>query len=154
MLIYIASDHRGFALKEELKKFLGGLAYEVVDFGNKQFVDGDDYVDFGGELVKTLSRDPAMARGILLCGSGVGMCIVANKFRNIRAALCFSPDHAMAARNDDDANVLVLPADFIDQETARRIVAVWLQTPFSRDPRHARRLKKIEDVEKRTTNVL
>jgi len=152
MLIYIGADHRGFAHKEAIKKHLDSSGYEVVDFGAKTLKEGDDYTEFAVDVAKQVSKDPSLGKGILLCGSGVGMDIVANKFRNVRASLCFSPDHALAARNDDDANILVIPADFVDEQTALQIVATWLQSSFSSESRHARRLKKLEELERRVTN--
>ena len=150
MLIYIGADHRGFSLKEAIKKYLSDSGYEAVDFGNDKSDQDDDYVGFAIAVSKEVSKDPSAGRGILICGSGVGMDIVANKFRNVRASLCFSPDQAMAARNDDDANILVLPSDFLDEEKAKKITAVWLQTEFDGKERHTRRIKKIEGLEEKT----
>jgi len=154
MVIYIGADHRGFTLKEMLKKFLKDQAYQVVDFGNEKLDENDDYFDFAFAVAKEVSKDPSFGKGILICGSGVGMDVTANKFRNVRASLCFSPDQAMAARSDDDANILILPADFIDEEMAKRIVAVWLQTKFDGKENHLRRIKKIENLELKITNYL
>lgn len=148
MLIYIGADHRGFALKEKLKIHLASSGYEVIDFGNKTFNEEDDYVDFARDVAMRVSKDPSLGKGILLCGSGVGMDIVANKFRNVRASLCFSPDHALVARTDDDPNILVLGADFIDEDQAKKIISTWLQTPFSEEERHVKRLEKIEALER------
>lgn len=152
MLIYIGADHRGFILKESIKKYVADLGYEVIDVGASNHIDEDDYTDYAILGVKTISQDPALGRGILICGSGVGMSVVANKFRNIRASLCFSVDHAMAARAEDDANILVLPADFIDEEQAKKITSVWLATHLKQDEKYARRIKKISDIELKTTN--
>lgn len=152
MLIYLAADHRGFFLKESLKKHLKDAGYEVADFGNKEKDESDDYVDFAIAVAKEVSKDPSFGKGILICGSGVGMDVVANKFRNVRASLCFSPDQAMLARAHDDANVLVLPADFLDEEVAKKIVFVWLQTQFDQNPHHQRRLEKLNDLEAKTLN--
>jgi len=154
MVIYIGADHRGFTLKEMLKKFLKDQAYQVVDFGNEKLDENDDYFYFAFAVAKEVSKDPSFGKGILICGSGVGMDVTANKFRNVRASLCFSPDQAMAARSDDDANILILPADFIDEEMAKRIVAVWLQTKFDGKENHLRRIKKIENLELKITNYL
>ncbi len=152
MLIYIGADHRGFALKEVIKSFIGSVGYEVVDMGNEKLDPNDDYPDFAIDVAKEVSKDPSLGNGILLCGSGVGMDVVANKFRNVRSSLCFSVDQAMAARNDDNANVLVLPADFLDEDKAKKIVSVWIQTKFEDIPKRNRRLKKIEELELKTTN--
>jgi ribose 5-phosphate isomerase B len=152
MLIYIGADHRGFALKEYLKKYLQSDGYEVVDMGNDKLDENDDYPEVAINVAKEVSRDPSLGYGILICGSGVGVDIVANKFRNVRCSLCFSPNQAMAARNDDSVNVLSLPADFVDEDVAKKIVAVWLQTKFDGEQRHIRRVKKIEELELKTTN--
>lgn len=152
MLIYIGADHRGFALKEYLKKYLESDGYEIVDFGNSKLDENDDYVDFAISVAKEVSKDPSLGVGILICGSGVGVDMVANKFRNVRSSLCFSPNQAMAARNDDSVNVLSIPADFVDEDVAKKIVAVWLQTKFDGNPNHARRVKKIEELELRNIN--
>ena len=152
MLIYIGADHRGFALKEYLKKYLQGDGYEVIDFGNSKLDENDDYVDFAIGVAKEVSKDPSLGEGILICGSGVGVDMVANKFRNVRSSLCFSPDQAMAARNDDSVNVLSIPADFVDEDKAKKIVAVWLQTKFDGEQNHTRRVKKIEELELRNLN--
>jgi ribose 5-phosphate isomerase B len=154
MLIYIGADHRGFALKEYLKKYLKSDGYEIVDFGNSKLDENDDYVDFGIAVAKEVSKDPSLGVGVLICGSGVGMDIVANKFRNVHSSLCFSVDQAMAARNDDSVNILSIPADFVDEDVAKKIVAVWLQTKFDGEQNHVRRVKKIEELEAKITNYL
>lgn len=152
MLIYIGADHRGFALKQILKSYIGSVGYEVIDMGNDKMDENDDYPEFAVRVAREVSKDTSLGKGILLCGSGVGTDIVANKFRNVRCSLCFSPNQAMAAKNDDDANVLSIPADFVDEDIAKKIVAVWLQTKFDGADRHVRRVKKIEGLELKTTN--
>ncbi len=146
MVIYIGSDHRGFTLKEGLVSYLKGVGYEVVDCGNTEHNEQDDYVDFASAVARHISRDPNQ-RGIVLCGSGVGVSIVANKFSNVRCSLCFSSDQAIAARHDDDANVIAIPADFILGDAAKKMIAVWLQTPFNGGDAYVRRLQKISEVE-------
>lgn len=148
MLIYIGADHRGFNLKESLKNFLGQSGYETVDVGNDRYDENDDYPDFAAAAVRAISKDPmAGNRGILICGSGAGMDIAANKFRHIRSALACNPDQAYSSRNEDDSNVLCLAADFVDEETAKQIVKTWLATPFSGNERFRRRLEKIDRLE-------
>ena len=146
MIIYIGADHGGFELKEALKKYLNDSGYTVEDVGNTKLDPDDDYVDFAKRVAEEVGKDPLGRKGVLLCRSGHGVDIVANRYWQIRSALAFSPDHAMASRNDDDANVLSLPADYLDLESAKRIVGTWLQTPFSDDERHKRRLGKIRDI--------
>lgn len=147
MILYIGADHRGFKLKETLKQFLHDSGYTVNDMGNTQYDENDDYPDFAKLVAEKVSADQFNSRGIVICGSGVGVDIVANKFSNIRSALGFSPDQAMASRNDDDTNVLALPADFLELEQAKKNVSVWLQTPFAGDERFKRRIEKIRQID-------
>jgi len=152
MIIYIGADHRGFDLKESLKKYLNEAGYEVADFGATKKDETDDYVDYAIKVASEISKGSSIGRGILLCKSGVGMDVVANKFRNVRCSLCFSPDQAILARNDDDANILVLPSGFLDEVRAKQIVSVWLNTKFDHKENHSRRIKKIEELEQKITN--
>ena len=148
MILYIGADHRGFQLKEYLKKFLEESGYTVNDLGNDKYDENDDYPDFAKLVADKVSADPYNSKGILICGSGVGVDIAANRFSRIRSALAFSPDQAMASRNDDDSNVLALSADFTDTEQVKKIVSVWLQTPFSGEERHKRRVEKLTVIDK------
>lgn len=147
MVIYLGADHEGFRLKEDIRAFLQGKGYEVADMGNRDEVPDDDYPDFAAAVAEKVSRDPQNGRGILVCGSGVGMDIAANKFANVRSALVANPEQAYSSRNDDDANVLSLSAHSLDPERAKKIISVWLQTPFSGEERHRRRIEKIEKIE-------
>jgi len=147
MLIYIGADHRGFKLKETLKKFLKDSGYQIVDVGNEVYQEDDDYPDFAAEVGKAIREEPFTRRGILLCGSGVGVDIVANKFKAVRSALVCNSDQAYLARNDDDTNILCLAADFLDEETASKIIKTWLATPFSGENKFRQRLQKISDLE-------
>jgi len=153
MIIYIGADHRGFALKESLKKYLKENGYEVNDLGAATLVDGDDYPDFAMPVAEKVSLDPQNSKGILICGSGVGVDVVANKYPRIRAALVMSPDHAYLSRNDDDANIICLASELIDDVQAKTILSAWLQTPFSGDVRHMRRIAKIRDAESRAKEL-
>ncbi len=146
MLIFIGADHRGFRLKEIIKSFLKDEGYEVIDKGNAQYVESDDYPDFAESVAKEIDADPEERRGVLICGSGVGVDIVANKFPRVRSALVTSADQAYAARHDDDANVLSLAADFLEEDEARQIVKIFFATPFGNEERYVRRLKKIADL--------
>ncbi len=145
MRIYIGADHRGFALKEQLKKYLAREGYEVVDKGNAQYDAEDDYPDYAKEVAEQVSGAPD-ARGILICGSGAGVAIVANKFKGIRAATITHAEQARMARSDEDINILALPADFLDEKTAQEIVQVFLTTAFSAAERHLRRIAKISSL--------
>lgn len=154
MIIYIGADHRGFDLKESLKKYLNEAGYEVADLGATTKDENDDYIDYAVKVASWVSKDPSTTKGILLCKSGVGMDIVVNKFRNVRGSLCFSSDQAIMAKNDDDANILILPAGFLDEEKAKQITSIWLTTKFDGKENHSRRIKKIEELEQKITNYL
>ena len=146
-MVYLAADHRGFLLKEELKKFLVDSGFEVQDAGAHSFDKNDDYPDFAIAAAKGVAADLRKNRGIILCGSGHGAGIVADKFKGLRAALCFNKEVAIQSREHEDANILVFAADWISIEDAKEIVMVWLKTPFSGEERHIRRLKKIAEIE-------
>jgi ribose 5-phosphate isomerase B len=147
MTIYLGADHGGFDLKEKIKAQLLNEAYDVVDCGATSLVPDDDYPDFAKAVGEAVGKNPEMDRGVLICRSGFGMDIAANKFPGIRAALPMSPDHAYQARHDDDANILVLPADFIEEPMALQILSTFLSTPFEREERFRRRLEKIARTE-------
>lgn len=147
MTIYLGADHGGFNLKEHLKDILKKDGYDVVDCGPTSHVEGDDYPDYAIPVAKQVERSPDLSRGILICRSGFGMDIAANKFPKVRAVLPMSPDHAFQARHDDDANVLCFAADFIDDAMAENITKVFLSTAFAKEERYARRLQKIADIE-------
>lgn len=147
MVIYLGADHRGFEVKEHLKNALSRRGYPVVDLGPAAYEEGDDYTDIAASLAKKVSENRETSRGILLCGSGVGVSVVANKFRGIRAALVTSPDQAFDSRNDDDANVLALGTNYTDAATAEKIAVTWLATPFSKEPRFTRRLQELTQIE-------
>ncbi|MDP3949012.1 MAG: RpiB/LacA/LacB family sugar-phosphate isomerase [bacterium] len=147
MVIYIGADHRGFKLKESMRDFLKNKGYEVVDMGNARYDESDDYVDFAKEVAKKVGLNPDDSRGILICGSGVGMDVAANKFKAVRSVLAISSDHVYAARHDDNVNVLSLAANFINEADAQKIVNVFLETPFEKEERYQRRLNKIEQIE-------
>ncbi|MBI4224796.1 MAG: RpiB/LacA/LacB family sugar-phosphate isomerase [Candidatus Sungbacteria bacterium] len=152
-MIYLASDHRGFQLKEAIKRFLTERGVLFEDCGAVAYAEGDDYVDFAVVAAKKIQEDLSRAneasRGIFLCGSGHGVDMVANKFRGIRAALCWNVQVAKQSREHEDTNVLVLPADWLDDAAAEEIMTMWLGTEFSGEERHVRRLEKIEELEKR-----
>jgi ribose 5-phosphate isomerase B len=139
--ILIASDHAGFELKEKLESELKSLGYEVEDLGP----DSDasiDYADYAHPLAERVSTGE-VRRGVLLCGTGLGMSYAANRHENVRAAVAWSPEIAALAREHNDANVLVLPARFVGEEEGRKILRAWLDTPFA-GGRHERRVAKIE----------
>lgn len=147
MLIYIGADHRGFKLKEPLKNFLKGKGYSVIDVGNNQYDESDDYPDFASKVAEKVSLDPLTNRGVLICGGANGINIAANKFVNVRAVVALTPDQAYDGRNDLDANVISIAADYLEPEAAEKILATWLSTPFSGEERHKRRIQKVGKME-------
>ena len=143
-MIYLGSDHAGFHLKEELKKYLKEFGYEYEDLGNKELDLQDDYPDFALKVARKISG--TNSKGILICGTGLGMSIVANKIEWIRAAVCWDDYTAWKSRQHNDANILCLAGKVLDVETAKKIVHTWLETEFSGEERHLRRLDKIEKI--------
>ncbi|HEX3865891.1 MAG TPA: ribose 5-phosphate isomerase B [Gemmatimonadaceae bacterium] len=142
--ILIASDHAGFALKQTLERELVRLGYEVEDLGTNS-TESADYADYAHPLAQRVS-DGGAARGVLLCGTGLGMSYAANRHAQVRAAVAWSPEIAKLSREHNDANVLVLPARFVSDEEGIAILRTWLETPFE-GGRHARRVAKIEGAE-------
>ena len=141
--ILIAADHAGFELKEKLEAELKKLGFAVRDLGTNS-TESADYADYAHPLAKEISEGKAK-RGILLCGTGLGMSYVANRYPNVRAAVTWSPEVAELARSHNDANVLVLPARFVTDEDAVKILRTWLETKFE-GGRHERRVVKIENT--------
>ena len=139
--IPIASDHAGYELKERLELALRDMGYEVDDLGTDS-PSSTDYPDYAHPLARRVSEGEA-ARGVLLCGTGLGMSYVANRYPRVRAGVAWSPEVAELARRHNDANVLVLPARFLDEEGAVAILRTWLDTPFE-GGRHEQRVGKIE----------
>lgn len=147
MKIYIGADHNGFDLKEKLEDFLRRSGHEVVDAGDVKRDPDDDFPQFAGRACNMLlgDTDPT-AKAILICGSGQGMCMAANRFKGIRASLCWNLSEAQLARNDDDANVLCLSARSLDTKQAEAIVTTWLATPFAGAPRYKRRIAQLDNL--------
>ena len=144
MRIAVGSDHRGVVLRAKLVDFLRQLGQEVVDVGTHDTQEVD-YPDIAA-LVATKVAAGEVDRGILVCGTGVGMCIVANKIPGVRAAPCHDEITAELSRRHNDLNVLCLPGDLIGEKLADRLVEIWLNTPFD-GGRHARRNQKIAQLE-------
>ncbi|MGO9137749.1 MAG: ribose 5-phosphate isomerase B [Syntrophales bacterium] len=143
--IIIGSDHAGFPLKEVVKQYLAHIGYAVTDVGTDSPANVD-YPDFAAIVAQRVSARE-FDRGILVCGSGVGMSIVANKFPGVRAALCLDEETARMSRLHNDANILVLAGRRTKEETAKSIARLWLNTEFE-GGRHQRRLDKIADIGK------
>ena len=145
MKIAIGSDHRGYEVKRRIVALLQRAGHEVQDFG-PQSHDSVDYPDFAFEVASAVSEG-RVERGILVCGTGIGMCIAANKVRGVRAAPCHDSITAEMSRRHNDANILCLSGDLLGEELIDRMVRIWLQTEFE-GGRHARRVEKIEHFEK------
>lgn len=142
--IPIASDHAGFEMKEKLAGVLRGLGYDVEDLGTHSPAS-TDYPDYAHPLAEKVEHGE-VKRGVLLCGTGLGMSYAANRHHGVRAAVAWTADIAKLAREHNDANVLVLPARFISEEDGVQILKTWLDTPFE-GGRHQRRVDKIENDE-------
>lgn len=140
--ILIASDHAGFELKAKLERQLRALGFDVEDLGTDS-AQSTDYADYAHPLARQVSEGK-VKRGVLMCGTGLGMSYTANRYPHVRAAVAWTPEIAKLAREHNDANVLVLPARFVDESEAIEILVAWLNTPFE-GGRHARRVEKIED---------
>jgi len=144
--VYIGSDHRGFELKEKLFQFLVDKEYEVEDYGAYEYDKSDDYTKYAEKVASVVARGEDV-RGILICGSGVGVDIVANKFDGVRASLAKTNDQVRAGRNDDDMNVLVIAADYTSEDEAKVMVETFLKTEFSGKDRYKKRLQEIKRIE-------
>lgn len=133
-------------MKAALEDMLKEEEYRVIDMGNSNLVQNDDYPDFGYAVAKRVVNDPN-SHGIVICGSSAGICIVANKVKGARAATGFNEESARAAREDDNSNILCLPAHFMTIDDAKKVVDAWLNTEFSGAERHVRRLEKVTQIE-------
>lgn len=142
MKIFLGADHRGYRLKEGLKKSLKLAGHAVVDVGAVVLDPEDDYVDYAQEVASSVAKDPT-SRGVLLCGSGHGVDIVANRYTQVRSILGFNMDVVVQGREHEDANVLSIPSDWVSEEEAQEMVAVFLETAFSGAERHQRRIEKV-----------
>jgi len=150
MKVYLGADHRGFKLKEELKIWLAENDIAGEDLGADKLNPNDDYPIFAEKVARSVSADlekNLKSRGIVICGSGVGVDIVANKFHHVRSGLAVSPKQIEEARGDDDINILSIPADFMSGKEAKKIVKIFLETPFSEEEKKIRRLGEIEKIE-------
>ena len=142
----IASDHGGFALKQKLIRYLQQRGLQVVDFG-PEAERSVDYPDFAAQVADAVSRKK-VAGGVLACGTGIGMCIAANKFKNVRAALVTDLFTAQMSKEHNNANIICLGGRVLKDALAKKALGLWLDTPFAGD-RHARRLKKIQQIERK-----
>jgi ribose 5-phosphate isomerase B len=146
MKIYLATDHAGFELKNNLESFLKGLGYDVVDCGANTYDEKDDYTDFISKAAFEVSKNPNENRGIILGGSGQGEAIVANRMSGVRAIVYYGGDIDIVrlGREHNNSNILSLGARFMSIDDAQMAVKIFLETPFLEEERHSRRIKKID----------
>ncbi len=152
--IYIGTDHAGFALKEKLLPFLKKLEYEVIDEGDYTYKETDDFPFFIEKVAKAVALNPEHNIGIILGGSGQGEAIIANRYPNVRAIVYYGEpdlifgklDVVKLGREHNDSNVLSLGARFLTLPKAKKAIKKWLETPFSKEPKYARRNKEIETI--------
>lgn len=148
MNIILATDHRGFYLKEELKDWLMGLGHDVLDVGNHEYDQEDDFPDFASQAGRKVVENVG-SRGIVFCGSGAGVSVVVNKIAGVRGSIGMVAEQVQAARADDDINILVIAADYTQQDRAKEMIEAFLSTEFKAEERHLRRLEKIAILEKK-----
>lgn len=147
MKLFIGADHNGFEFKEKLSRALELAGHEVVDDGDTELNPNDDYPQFASKVVlDLLAADDPDARGILICANGQGMAMAANRFKGIRASVCWDTHEARATRNDDDSNILCLSSRYLSVEEAGSIMAAFLATPFAGAPRFQRRIKQLDEL--------
>ncbi len=146
MTVYLGADHGGIKLKNEVIKWLREWHFEPKDLGAFDYKSDDDYPDYAWPVATKVGSEP-YTFGILVCRSGQGVCIVANKAKGARAALAWNEQSAQAARNDDDANILCLPSDYLTIDNAKKIVHTFLTTPFNSEPRFKRRIDKVKKID-------
>lgn len=148
MKIFLGSDHQGFQLKEKLFAYLSKHDYDVQDVGDQQLDPDDDFPQFAYMAATKVLGEEKDGRAILLCGGGQGMCMAANRVRGIRAAVIWDAHEAKMTRNDNDSNVLCLPATLLqdDDEAWQGIVETWLNTPFAAAPRFIRRNAQLDEL--------
>lgn len=147
MKIYIGTDHHGFNDVSQISDHLKSKGYEVIDEGDTKLDQTDDFPIYAAKVVKQLLEDQdRSSKGILLCGSGQGMVMAANRFKGIRASICWDEDEARSSRHDDDANVLCLSADKQSVDDIKRIIDVWLSTDFAAENRYIRRIKELDSL--------
>src|SRR6266498_1058159 len=144
MIIYLGADHRGFELKEKIKKWLSDWSYDYEDMGNEEFDPNDDYPDFIALVARKIVHSPKESMGIVLGATGQGEAMAANRFKGVRAAVYYGgPKEILKlSREHNDANVLAIGAIFVDDDLIKNMIRLWLDTKFTNAMRHERRIKK------------
>lgn len=146
MQVYLGADHRGFRLKEKIKEWLNDWEYKFKDLGAHELNPKDDYTLYAEKVGSIVGKEKG-ARGVLLCGSGVGVDVAANKFDGVRASIGKTPEQIKAGRSDDNMNILVIAADYTKEDEAKKMVKTFLETKFEGKARQKRRLSDIEKIE-------
>lgn len=146
MKVYLGTDHRGFDLKEKIKVWLTQWGHNWQDLGAYEFDPKDDYPLYAEKVGSVVSKEQG-SKGVLLCGSGVGIEVAANKIDGVKASIGKSPEQVRAGREDDDMNVLVIAADYTDEDEAKKMIEVFLKTEFKGLSRHKRRIEDIKRLE-------
>lgn len=147
MKIFLGADHRGFELKEKVKDYLFGRGYDVSDLGADSYAALDDFVDYAKKVVLSMRKAKGKALGILFCGSGHGMDMVANRYSKIRSIVGFNQKVVIQGREHEDANILSLPAEWVSDGEALVMVELFLKTEFSGKDKYRMRLEKLEKIE-------
>jgi ribose 5-phosphate isomerase B len=151
--VYLGTDHRGFNLAEKLYSWLLGENVPVINLGAQNLDPDDDYVDYAQKVAEAVSEDSKKglsSKGIVLCGSGVGVDVVANKIEGIRCGLALNVEQVVSARKDDDINILAIAADYTDENIAKEMIQSFLETEFDNLKRHERRIEKITNLEEQS----
>jgi len=146
-MIYVGADHRGFEMKAAINAWLKGRGYEFEDVGAFKYEHDDDYADYAIDVAQRVAQAPDKHRGVVICGSGVGVEVAANKVKGIRCGLGFEPDQVHAARKDDNMNVLALAADNVTEDEGLALLERFLETEFVETDRYLRRVEKIKRYE-------
>jgi len=144
MTIFIGADHRGFELKNQIIEYLQEKNIRVEDMGALQLEPLDDNPDYAKKVVEAVLQNPSEFLGILICGSGVGVSIMANRYKGIRCGVAYSLNQVKAAKEDDNINVLALAADYIDFDSAKQMIDIFFDAKLKPDPKYARRIAKLD----------
>lgn len=145
-MIYLASDHRGFKLKEKINEWLKEWGYEYEDMGALEYDKNDDYPDFAELAARRVAVEPD-SKGILVCGSGIGVAVAANKIKGIIAGTMMNPEQTKASVSDENINIVCLSADYSSEDNNKQIIRIFIESEFSGSERHIRRLNKIKRIE-------
>jgi len=145
--VYLGSDHAGFKLKDKVKRWLNKNEIKYEDLGNTNYEKTDDYPDYALKVAKKVSKASSKTLGVLVCGSAQGMCITANKVKGIRAVVPFSIKEAKLSKEHNNANIICLSGWY--EKNTLRMLKIFLETKFSKETRHRRRVNKIKQIEKK-----